>query len=951
MGLLDTSILTPPSPSSPVIGGGSFVDLGPIAQSNNPTAAGNTDLGKGEVQGFGPDGKVYKTQLIMRVYDGSGASRYYANGKALPTNIVSETDAKTYVRQQIGKGTLGNLQLGNQQAFPARTVGDKHKSVASSALGTIPLLPNRDAAIGAVQAQGPDARVYKGELRQRLYGTGQVRYFFKGTGEVHKLPTNILSAKEAAEYIRTNINKGNFHDLALGDQKAVGITPASARSTAAQTRQISGKSPDGRTYTGQLIQNNWNTGRAGSKFLLRGENNSHELPSSITTVTQANTYVRQKVSSGTWKDKNPDPKIYTIPDGKGKIREFESGQITMTELKERRLFSNGIWMNDGFVADGVKRYASNPLQGGTYNAEGQGYFTDGNKQQKQITKSDGTVIQNLDAAKARVKELVSQGVFMPNKSVAQMSGSEKLNYALDVALKNATPNVAAELKALFTPENMVKMAVLGGAQFIPGVGIAADVVVGICVGQQAIDVGIKYFNAIYTALNATTKAELHSSGLAIAQATAQLGVGVGSTLVGAGIAKSLRTKIGKSKPSEAAPAAEAHGATNNAGPVKPTKPSKTARTPNLGATLKAAQTTTENLVTAGTLGGLAYLKAKYDRGEVAIGYADHLPGMKNAVTTIFNDASENNSLGGLQRQIVVYTTKPRSKDADGYFLANVNASIASSKIFNIGNITKDIQNGTMNPGGWMDLGKINIIAQNLAAKDQTGGGVRATVGSALSVTAGIYFGIPEVNTRLKASVNLMSVNGTVRALSIGPNGKKQDKSSQVEVAKALVQGYFNFYSAVPSKDAADKRIGQSPNIGGMQFQINKQLGLPGGFALNVSDVQPSKKEWNIFINAKTTDGTDKRIVRESYPKGKAASTSAFNLLFNGNKNTNLNLGDVISAPFSNDGKVTGELSKQFSGFNEAMRHAFLDPYPVGSPSYVRENQLRENAERGTLNPY
>jgi hypothetical protein len=347
------------------------------------------------------------------------------------------------------------------------------------------------------------------------------------------------------------------------------------------------------------------------------------------------------------------------------------------------------------------------------------------------------------------------------------------------------------------------------------------------------------------------------------------------------------------------------------------------------------------------LGGLAYLKAKYDRGEVAIGYADQLPGMKNAVTTIFNDASENNSVAGAQRQIVVYTTKPGSKEADGYFLANVNASVASSKIFNIGNITKDIKNGTFNLGGWMDWGKINLIAQNLAAKDQTGGGVRATVGSALSVNAGIYFGVPEVNTRLKASVNLMSINGTMRAMSIGPNGKKQDKASKVEVAKALVQGYFNFYSAIPSKDTAGKRTGQSPKIGGMQFQINKQLGLPGGFALNVSDVQPSKKEWNIFIDAKTTDGTDKRIVRESYPKGKAASTSAFNLLFNGNKNTNLSLGDVVSAPFRNDGKVTGELGKQFSGFSEAMRHAFLDPYPVGSPGYVREQN--EKIQQGTWN--
>jgi hypothetical protein len=404
---------------------------GPSRRATTPLLLGNTDLGKGEVQGFGPDGKVYKTQLIMRIYDGSGTLRYYANGKALPPKIISETEAKTYVRQQIARGTLGTLQLGNQQAFPNQT---------------------------------------------------------------------------------------------------------SVRTSAPQTWQISGKSPDGRVYTGQLMQTNWNTGPSGSKFVFKGDGNSHELPSSITALAQANTYVRQKISAGTWKDKNPDPKIYAIPDGKGKIREFNSGQITVTELREKRVFSDGKWMSGGFVADGVTRYSSNPLQGGTYNAEAQGYYVDGNRQQKQITKPDGTVIKDLDAAKARVKDLIGRGVFMPSKSVAQMSPGEKLDYVLTVALKNATPAVAAELEALFTPENMVKMAVLGGVQFIPGVGLAADIVVGICVGQQAIDVGMKYLGAIYTALNATTKAELDGAGVAIAQATAQLGVGVGSTLVGAGIA-------------------------------------------------------------------------------------------------------------------------------------------------------------------------------------------------------------------------------------------------------------------------------------------------------------------------------------------------------------------------------------------------------------------------------
>jgi hypothetical protein len=93
-------------------------DITLIAQSNNPTAAGNTDLGKGTVQGLGPDGKtVYAATLVMRVYDGSGKTRFYANGKALPATITGEEAARTFVRQQIGKGTLGELPRGDQSAF------------------------------------------------------------------------------------------------------------------------------------------------------------------------------------------------------------------------------------------------------------------------------------------------------------------------------------------------------------------------------------------------------------------------------------------------------------------------------------------------------------------------------------------------------------------------------------------------------------------------------------------------------------------------------------------------------------------------------------------------------------------------------------------------------------------------------------------------------------------
>ena len=98
-----------------------------VAQSNNPTNVSTKYIGKGDVQGVGPEGKVYKAQLIMEIKDGEAASRYYANGKALPKNL-SEAEARVHVRQQISKGTLGALELGNQNAFATNSGAPKLNS-------------------------------------------------------------------------------------------------------------------------------------------------------------------------------------------------------------------------------------------------------------------------------------------------------------------------------------------------------------------------------------------------------------------------------------------------------------------------------------------------------------------------------------------------------------------------------------------------------------------------------------------------------------------------------------------------------------------------------------------------------------------------------------------------------------------------------------------------------
>jgi hypothetical protein len=93
-------------------------DIGRLAQNNNLSKVGHGDLGSGAVQGLGPDGKtVYKTTLVGRVINDDGAVRFFANGKRLPDRIGSGDEARNFVREQIRKGTLGQLAPGKPNAL------------------------------------------------------------------------------------------------------------------------------------------------------------------------------------------------------------------------------------------------------------------------------------------------------------------------------------------------------------------------------------------------------------------------------------------------------------------------------------------------------------------------------------------------------------------------------------------------------------------------------------------------------------------------------------------------------------------------------------------------------------------------------------------------------------------------------------------------------------------
>ncbi len=196
-----------------VTGGSSVTQLSTI--QNNP----NRDVGVSAVQGRAPDGSVYRGQLIKRVY-GNGDLRFYLKGNGpshpLPPTIKSTEEAKIYARQQISKGVWSDFPLGDQTAFNQKS----SPPAKSPTISNIPNLPAFDKGMGPVQGIAPDGTVLTGDLIQRVYSTGYVRFYFKGQNDSHKLPPSIVSVEQAREYSRKKISSGEWTDFNRGDQAA-----------------------------------------------------------------------------------------------------------------------------------------------------------------------------------------------------------------------------------------------------------------------------------------------------------------------------------------------------------------------------------------------------------------------------------------------------------------------------------------------------------------------------------------------------------------------------------------------------------------------------------------------------------------------------------------------------------------------------------------------------------
>jgi hypothetical protein len=247
---------------------------------------------------------------------------------------------------------LGNILLAGKPA-----TADAPGSTSIAQLKTIPNNPNRDYGVSAVQGKGPDGQVYSGQLIQRVYGSGEVRFYLKGEGNSHPLPATITSAGEAKVYARQQITKGTWSDLPLGNQAAFKNTSSNPTPAAAMGNiptgpafdkgvgPVQGKAPNGKVLTGDLIMRVYSTGYV--RYYFKGQNDSHKLPPSITTTADARDYARKQISSGKWTDFNPGDQAAFNPSR-------PSSKVTGAQTPEKQKFPSKLAVDFGSPTPSLK---------------------------------------------------------------------------------------------------------------------------------------------------------------------------------------------------------------------------------------------------------------------------------------------------------------------------------------------------------------------------------------------------------------------------------------------------------------------------------------------------------------------------------------------------------------------------------------------------------------------
>ena len=329
----------------------------------------------------------------------------------------------------------------------------------------------------------------------------------------------------------------------------------------------------------------------------------------------------------------------------------------------------------------------------------------------------------------------------------------------------------------------------------------------------------------------------------------------------------------------------------------------------------------EGTSTAFTVFGLEYMAAKAALGEVRV-FNDSVPmagGKKLDMPKLVNEFSDANSLGP-QGTLTLATVKPGTNEADGHVFVVLNASILGSKVFKLDDIRKDLLDPKKGPGhvvshltDYVDWNKINVIAQALPDKGQTGVGARAILGGLGNITATVVTGTPEFGNMQKFVIQLGMANGGVRAMgantSVTALNKKTGNMETVNSGNLLGQAYVLAYGS----DVRD------PNTA-----LSVQSGLRfGPSSIYVIRVKPAKFEANAWGSTEADPGQGRFSIDLS--KTDPKDTRALTLAFNGNKYTEL-FDKLQTNPDLVKWDKVGDLATGKIGIEEVVDPSLLKDY-------------------------
>ena len=233
----------------------------------------------------------------------------------------------------------------------------------------------------------------------------------------------------------------------------------------------------------------------------------------------------------------------------------------VTTLKAQKTWANGAWQVTGYIASGVDKYSDTPLEGAqTRNGADSpyGYFrTSVPGKEKFILDANGRPISDLQQARARVQEMMRHGelkaitdgnerrkednliqlaaimqatgaqsleprkpIIPLSKRFERMSVEEKLTHSLQVAIRFAPESIKAELQGLLNPQSVAIMVAFAASHTV-GVGQAADVVGAVLLGKQALELVVKFVDAIRISITAPNIWGLEDAGKQMSDAFAQ----------------------------------------------------------------------------------------------------------------------------------------------------------------------------------------------------------------------------------------------------------------------------------------------------------------------------------------------------------------------------------------------------------------------------------------------